>query len=78
LADGTIFSGDDVPGIDDPMYLSIANELKEPVGEVDSSVEPWELVVPTSLTVLQCESGCVEGTGLPCPRDERAPLLPTP
>jgi hypothetical protein len=66
LADGVIWEGGTAPGIDDPMYVAIENELKEPVGTVDPAVEPWKLTVPTSLVVLQCESGCVPGTGLPC------------
>jgi hypothetical protein len=27
---------------------------------------PWQIRVPTSLTILQCGSACVEGDGLPC------------
>jgi hypothetical protein len=56
-----------VPGIDSEMYLAIANEMKEPVGTIDPDVQPWEVTVPTTLAVLQCESGCVPGSGLPCP-----------
>jgi hypothetical protein len=67
LADGSIWDGGSAPGIDDPMYVAIENDLKEPVSAVDPTIEPWEITVPTSLTVLQCESGCVPGTGLPCP-----------
>lgn len=70
LTDGTLFNGDGVPGVDSPMYLAIANEMKQLVGEVDPSVKPWEIRVPTTLTVLQCDSGCAPGTGLPCRRDE--------
>lgn len=72
LADGTIWDGGSAPGIDDPMYVAIENDLKEPVSTVDPSIEPWEITVPTSLTVLQCESGCVPGTGLPCPCQDEA------
>ena len=70
LADGSIWDGGSAPGIDDPMYVAIENDLKEPVSAVDPSIEPWEITVPTSLTVLQCESGCVPGTGLPCPCED--------
>ena len=70
LADGVPWNGGSAPGIDSPMYLAIENELKEPVGEIDPNVEPWEIRLPTTLTVLQCESGCVAGSGLPCPREE--------
>ena len=70
LADGATWDGGTAPGIDDPMYVAIENELKEPVGVVDPDIEPWDIVVPTTLTVLQCESGCVPGTGLPCPCED--------
>jgi hypothetical protein len=70
VADGIPWNGGSVPGVDSEMYLAIANEMKEPVGTVDPDVAPWDVVVPTELTVLQCESGCVEGHGLPCPRSE--------
>lgn len=67
LADGSIWDGGATPGVDDPMYVAVENDLKEPVGVVDPEIEPWEIKLPTTLTVLQCESGCVPGTGLPCP-----------
>ncbi len=67
LADGSIWDGGATPGVDDPMYVAIENDLKIPVGEVDPEIEPWEIKLPTTLTVLQCESGCVPGVGLPCP-----------
>jgi hypothetical protein len=72
LVDGQPWNGGSAPGVDSPLYLAIANEMKEPVGEVDKSVQPWEIRVPTTLTALQCESGCVPGKGLPCRRDEPA------
>lgn len=73
LADGSLWDGGATPGIDSPMYVAIENELKQPVGEVDPDIEPWDITVPTTLTVLQCESGCVPGSGLPCPcQDEEA------
>jgi hypothetical protein len=71
LADGALWNGGTAPGVDSPMYVAIENDLKEPVGTVDPDIKPWEIRVPTSLTALQCGSGCVEGTGLPCPcKDE--------
>jgi hypothetical protein len=78
LADGTIWDGGSVPVIGDPLFLALANEMKEPVGAVDPSVEPWRITVPTSLVALQCESGCVPGSGLPCPCDEAPTPTPTP
>jgi len=77
LVDNQPWNGGSAPGVDSPMYLAIANELKQEVGEVDPSVEPWLITVPTTLTVLQAESAAVPGTGLPCPQgadqDEHAP-----
>ncbi|MEO8844070.1 MAG: hypothetical protein ABI591_05390 [Kofleriaceae bacterium] len=70
LVDNQPWNGGSAPGVDSPMYLAIANELKEEVGEVDPSVEPWLITVPTTLTVLQAETGAVPGTGLPCPQGE--------
>jgi hypothetical protein len=35
--------------------------MKEPPG-----LKPWPIRVPTTLTVLQCGSGCVDGDDLPC------------
>lgn len=67
IVDGQPWNGGTAPGVDSELYLSIANEMKEPVGTVDPTVEPWFVRVPTTLTVLQCDSGCVPGTGLPCP-----------
>jgi hypothetical protein len=68
LRTGQIWQGSEVPAINSPIYLSIVEELKAPVGIVEG--EPWEIRVPTALTVLQCNSGCVEGEGLPCNCDD--------
>ena len=67
LADGTLWDGGGIPGVDDPLYKSIVNEMMEEVGVVDETIKPWKIRVPTTLVVLQCESGCVPGEGLPCP-----------
>ena len=71
LVDGQPWNGGSVPGVDSPLYVSIANDMKQEVGEIDPAVQPWEIRIPTSLTVLQCDSGCVPGSGLPC-RDHPA------
>jgi hypothetical protein len=73
LADNAPWNGGSVPGVDSELYLSIVNELMQSVGTVDPSVRPWEVRIPTTLTVLQCESGCVPGNGLPCRRDQAQP-----
>ncbi|MEM0996950.1 MAG: hypothetical protein AAGN35_07720 [Bacteroidota bacterium] len=64
LRTGEVWQGDRPPGVDSPLYLGIIEELKSPTGETEG--DPWEVRVPTSLTVLQCDSGCIEGDGLPC------------
>ena len=65
---GEIWNGSEVPTIDDDLYISIVDELEqqdpEPVGE------PWEIRVPSALSVLQAQSGAVDGNGLPCFCDE--------
>lgn len=67
LADGTIWNGGAIPGVDDPLYQSIVVEMMEEAGAVDPDIQPWRIKVPTTLTVLQCEAGCTPGAGLPCP-----------
>ncbi len=67
LADGTLWDGGGTPGVDDPLYRSIVVEMLEEVGTVDPDIKPWKITVPTTLAVLQCDSGCVPGDGLPCP-----------
>jgi hypothetical protein len=74
LADGTLWDGGAIPGVDDPLYRSIVVEMMEEVGTIDPDIKPWTIKVPTTLTVLQCESGCVPGSGLPCP----GPATPWP
>lgn len=62
-ADGTIWNGGDVPGINDPYYKSLINDLRVPSGTVE---ETWELRVPTTLTILQDDASGIPGSGLPC------------
>ena len=54
MSTGEIWSGGDVPVINDPEYLSIVNEVK--AGQDDSGTpvgDPWIVKVPTSLVMLQ-------------------------
>lgn len=48
---GEIWNGGDVPTIDDPLYLSIVEEMKEAPGTAVG--EPWIIKEPTSLVMLQ-------------------------
>jgi hypothetical protein len=64
MATGQIWNGGQVPAIGDDLYLSIVEELKNPVYAID---ETWETRVPTTLTILQAGSiGLVVDEGLPC------------
>ena len=67
LSTGTIWSGDQVPALDSKTYLSVLSEMDDlPPAEGTSEGDPWEVRVPTTLTVLQKDSSGVEGQGLPC------------
>lgn len=65
LATGQIWSGGEVPVIDDPMFLSIVDEMRAAVGEKQG--EPWREKIPTALTILQADSiGLKVEKALPC------------
>lgn len=65
LATGQIWNGGEVPVIDDPLFLSIVDEMRAAVGEKQG--EPWREKIPTSLTILQADSiGLRVEKALPC------------
>jgi hypothetical protein len=67
MATGQIWNGGQVPTMDDPLFVSIVDELREPKG---SPEETWETRVPTSLTILQAGSAGLEvEQALPCDED---------
>lgn len=67
LSTGEIWGGGPVPAIKSDLYLSIVQELMGAVMYTGEDVSPtWEIRVPTTLTVLQCGSACISGSGLPC------------
>ncbi len=66
MATGQIWNGGQVPTMNDPLFISIVEELREPEGEVE---ETWESRVPTSLTVIQAGSIGLNVQGLPCDTD---------
>lgn len=66
MATGQVWNGGQVPTMDDPMFVSIIEELRETEGEVE---ETWETRVPTSLTVIQAGSIGLNVEGLPCDDD---------
>ena len=56
---GIIWDGNDVPSIGDNLYLPIIAEITENLGQpvegtpYPENSKPWEVVVPTSLVLLQ-------------------------
>ncbi|ALR31943.1 hypothetical protein ATE47_16100 [Chryseobacterium sp. IHB B 17019] len=64
LTTGRIWNGGEVPVIGDPMYMSIVDEMREPVGLKQGKA--WISTLPTSLNILQKDSaGLVTTTALP-------------
>ena len=59
---GEIWNGGEVPGPNDPMYVSIVDEFKEENGDFTNPriEEVFEVKMPTSLVMLQ-----PQGQGLP-------------
>ena len=51
---GQIWSGGEVPVIEDKLFLSIVDELREPMGKKEGKA--WATRLPTSLTILQAQS----------------------
>lgn len=65
MATGQIWNGGEVPVIDDPLFLSIVDEMRAAVGKKQG--EPWREKIPTSLTILQADSiGLRVEKALPC------------
>lgn len=54
LTTGRIWNGGEVPVIGDPMYMSIVDEMREPVGLKQGKA--WITTLPTSLNILQEDS----------------------
>lgn len=54
LSTGQIWNGGEVPVIDDPMFLSIVDEMRKTEGEKYGKA--WPSRVPTALTILQAQS----------------------
>jgi len=55
LNTGEIWNGGEVPTVDDPLYLSIIDEIQEAQNNIDGEDvgTPWVTKVPTSLVMLQ-------------------------
>ncbi len=64
---GQVWNGGQVTTLDDPLFISIVDELRTTTGTVE---ETWESRVPTSLTVIQAGSlGLAVTQALPCDDD---------
>ncbi|BDS10258.1 hypothetical protein [Aureispira anguillae] len=62
---GQVWNGLDViVDMNNPLYLSILEELEEPTG--DQVGEPWYTTVPSTLNIIQGRSAYLNETGLPC------------
>lgn len=71
LSTGKIWNGEEVPVIGDPMYMSIVDEMREPVGLKQG--KPWITKLPTTLTILQEGStGLKTVTALPFSQENPA------
>ncbi|WP_375605589.1 hypothetical protein [Flavobacterium davisii] len=54
LETGIIWNGGEVPVIGDPLYMSIVDEMRAPVGKPQGKY--WITKLPTTLTILQDKS----------------------
>lgn len=70
MATGLIWDGGEPPILDDPMFLSILDELANPEYDIE---ETWETRVPSTLTVIQAQTIALEADGLPCYCDDGNP-----
>jgi hypothetical protein len=53
---GVLWDGGALPGIGDPLYLPISDEIAERLGQPGTEVkqgDPWEVIVPTTLVHLR-------------------------
>jgi len=76
LRTGEIWTGGDlIPGTNDDLYISIMDEMQEPLGTIEGS--EWETRLPSTLTIVQDKSAKLEETGLPCCHEDD-PLNPNP
>lgn len=67
LTTGEVWMGGETPIIGDPLYVSITQEMQEPVGIPQGNY--WITRIPTTLTILQAKS-----TGLEA--DQPLPIFP--
>ncbi|KAA0126820.1 hypothetical protein FY557_15415 [Chryseobacterium sp. SN22] len=64
MATGKVWNGGEVPVIGDPMYMSIVDEMRQPMGVKQGKA--WITTLPTSLNILQKDGAGLETlTALP-------------
>jgi hypothetical protein len=69
MSTGSIWNGGELPLLEDPLYISIMDELDKPLGVKEGKA--WKTRVPTSLTILQADSlGLKVEKALPCECDD--------
>jgi hypothetical protein len=59
LERGLVWGGADAPRINDPLFMSIAEELKNQTDDLDNAIpegDPWDVILPTTLVYLQDDS----------------------
>jgi len=69
ITTGKVWFGGVTPVIGDPLYMSIAQEMKEPTGKPQGNY--WITRIPTTLTILQSGS-----TGLKTEDGQALPIFP--
>lgn len=69
LTTGKVWLGGETPIIGDPLFVSIAQEMREPTGKPQGNY--WITRIPTTLTILQSGS-----TGLPTLAGQPLPIFP--
>jgi hypothetical protein len=54
--DGAIWGGGDPPRVDDPLFIALADELREQTDDLANATpegSPWQVILPTTLVYLQ-------------------------
>lgn len=67
MSTGLIWNGGDTPALNDPLYLSIVNELASPEYFIEDT---WETRLPSTLTLIQAKTIALNAEGLPCYCDD--------
>jgi hypothetical protein len=65
-SDGVIWNGGEAPVLEDELYVSIVDELKKDPGTIEDE-PPWEVVLPTTLVILDAQSTLPDWTSLESP-----------